>query len=88
MTTRKSCGALAALVALACAFVAETAAACSVCGCGDPLVSAGDSSPMAGQLRFSLEGEYLRMRSGGLAERETLTQATLRPVAVYSPFDQ
>jgi hypothetical protein len=43
---------------------------------------------MAGQLRFSLEGEYLRMRSGGLAERETLTQATLRPVAVYSPIDQ
>ena len=67
------------------------ARACSVCGCGDPLVLAGDSMPVANTLRFALEYEYLtaKARSDDRPDRtETLTQMTLRPVVVYSPFSR
>jgi len=67
------------------------ARACSVCGCGDPLVLAGDSMPVANTLRFALEYEYLSAtaRSDDAPDRtETLTQMTLRPVLVYSPFSR
>ena len=65
------------------------ARACSVCGCGDPLVLAGDSMPVASTVRFALEYEYLTAtaRSDDQPDRtESLTQMTLRPVVVYSPF--
>jgi hypothetical protein len=65
------------------------ARACSVCGCGDPLVLAGDSMPVAGTFRFALEYEYLTAtaRSDDQLDRtESLTQMTLRPVVVYSPL--
>jgi hypothetical protein len=65
------------------------ARACSVCGCGDPLVLAGDSMPVANTLRFALEYEYLSAtaRSDDEPDRtESLTQMTLRPVVVYSPL--
>ncbi|HVP61850.1 MAG TPA: hypothetical protein VMT11_14900 [Myxococcaceae bacterium] len=77
--------ALASLLSL----VPATAGACSVCGCGDPLVLAGDSAPVAGTVRFALEYEYLTAtaRSDDQPDRtESLTQMTLRPVVVYSPF--
>jgi hypothetical protein len=67
------------------------ARACSVCGCGDPLVLAGDSMPVANTLRFALEYEYLSAtaRSDDEPDRtESLTQMTLRPVVVYSPFSR
>jgi len=67
------------------------ARACSVCGCGDPLVLAGDSMPVANTLRFALEYEYLTAtaRSDDNPDRtETLNQMTLRPVLVYSPFSR
>ncbi|MBV8432438.1 MAG: hypothetical protein JO244_14835 [Solirubrobacterales bacterium] len=70
---------------------AQAAHACSVCGCGDPLVLAGDSMPVAGTFRFALEYEYLTAtaRSDDQPDRtEALTQMTLRPVLVYSPFDR
>jgi len=67
------------------------ARACSVCGCGDPLVLAGDSMPVANTLRFALEYEYLTAtaRSDDAPDRtESVTQMTLRPVLVYSPFSR
>src|ERR1700747_27570 len=70
---------------------AQAAHACSVCGCGDPLVLAGDSMPVAGTFRFALDYEYLTAtaRSDDEPDRtESLTQMTLRPVLVYSPFDR
>ena len=69
----------------------SVARACSVCGCGDPLVLAGDSTPVANTLRFALEYEYLTAtaRSDDEPDRtESLTQMTLRPVVVYSPFSR
>lgn len=65
------------------------ARACSVCGCGDPLVLAGDSMPVPNTLRFALQYEYLTAsaRSDDEPDRtESVTQMTLRPVVVYSPF--
>lgn len=83
------------LVALALAsflLVAPSVArACSVCGCGDPLVLAGDSMPVANTVRFALDYEYLTAtaRSDDEPDRtESLTQMTLRPVVVYSPFSR
>jgi hypothetical protein len=81
---------LAAAALVASVVLAPTVArACSVCGCGDPLVLAGDSMPVANTLRFALEYEYLTAtaRSDDEPDRtESLTQMTLRPVVVYSPF--
>ena len=61
--------------------------ACSVCGCGDPLLAAGSAMPMAGQIRLSLDGEYLYATAAGAdpGTTENLAQTTLRPVVVYSP---
>ena len=69
----------------------SVAEACSVCGCGDPLVLAGDSMPVANTFRFALEYEYLTAtaRSDDAPDRtESLTQMTLRPVLVYSPLSR
>jgi hypothetical protein len=83
---------LAALTLTAALLAAPSVArACSVCGCGDPLVLAGDSSPMANTVRFAIEYEYLTAtaRSDDQPDRtESLTQMTLRPVVVYSPFSR
>jgi hypothetical protein len=83
---------LAASVLVASVVLAPTVArACSVCGCGDPLVLAGDSMPVANTVRFALDYEYLTAtaRSDDEPDRtESLTQMTLRPVLVYSPFSR
>jgi hypothetical protein len=79
------------LVGLLVVLAAPVAHACSVCGCGDPLVLAGDSMPVANTVRFALEYEYLTAtaRSDDEPDRtETLTQMTLRPVVVYSPVSR
>lgn len=81
----------ALLVASAVLALPSVARACSVCGCGDPLVLAGDSMPVASTVRFALEYEYLTAtaRSDDAPDRtESLTQMTLRPVVVYSPFSR
>jgi hypothetical protein len=77
-----------ALAAAALVLLARDAAACSVCGCGDPLVDVGDSVPMATTLRLALDFEWLSASAaveGDAAARESVTQQTLRPVVVYSP---
>src|SRR5262245_44970645 len=70
--------------------VAPSALACSVCGCGDPLVDASDSVPHASRFRLALDVEYLtasaRMDEDP-AGTESVTQETLRPVFVYSPTE-
>ncbi len=82
-------GRLAAALLASLTLLAGTAArACSVCGCGDPLVLAGDSMPVASTVRFALDYEWLTAtaRSDDQPDRtESLSQMTLRPVVVYSP---
>jgi hypothetical protein len=81
-------GRLLLAAAFAClALPASPLRACSVCGCGDPLLAAGSSLPMAGQVRLALDAEYLYTTAAGDAPGSTehLAQETLRPVLVYSP---
>jgi hypothetical protein len=35
--------------------------ACSVCGCGDPLLASSDPAAITGGLRLQLDTEYLRV---------------------------
>src|SRR5262249_26445377 len=67
------------------------ALACSVCGCGDPLVDASDSVPFAAPLRLALDFEYLTATAASdeiAGAEESLTQITVRPVIVYSPVEE
>jgi len=66
------------------------AEACSVCGCGDPLLATNDPAAINGRLRFQLDTEYLRMDAGtdgrpGYTDK--LTQWSYRLNAVYRPLD-
>jgi hypothetical protein len=80
--------ALTAALALA-ALAPRPAAACSVCACGDPLMAASEVPGMAGALRLSLDGEWLRVESAEApGDTNRLTQQTLRLSAVYSPLDR
>lgn len=69
---------------------ASAAEACSVCGCGDPLASAGEARLMTGQLRLALDTEVLTARARSdddPAFVERLTQYTVRPVFAFSPIE-
>lgn len=82
---------LAAAAVLSALSIPSTALACSVCGCGDPLVVAGDAMPVSGNLRFALEGEYLSATAASdedPAATEGLVQQTLRPVVIVSLLNQ
>jgi len=77
-------GALALLVA------EGPADACSVCGCGDPLVDASESVSNMTPLRIALDFEELSATAASdddPAAQESVTQVTLRPVLVYSPIE-
>jgi hypothetical protein len=66
------------------------AQACSVCGCGDPMVDVSDSVPYATPLRLALDFEALTASAASdddPAATESVTQVTLRPVIVWSPID-
>jgi len=66
------------------------AEACSVCGCGDPLASAGEAYLGAGRLRLALDTELLTARARSdddPAFVEHVTQYTIRPVIAFSPAD-
>jgi hypothetical protein len=68
----------------------RNAVACSLCGCGDPLVDASDSVPRGTRFRLAMDAEYV---TGSAATEEDPTatesvdQVTVRPVLVYSPTD-
>jgi len=64
------------------------ARACSVCGCGDPLVAAAEGRGRGGDLRVAVDGEYLSQKAGTEGEpgkTDVLDQYTLRLTGVYSP---
>lgn len=82
---------VAAAIVVSALSVPSTALACSVCGCGDPLVVAGDAMPVSGNVRFALEAEYLSATAASdmdPAMSEDLVQQTLRPVVVVSLLNQ
>ncbi len=83
-------GFLVAALALAWG-VPGTAEACSVCGCGNPLVDVASSEPMPQSLRLALGFQYLTATAQSDDEptrTEALEQMTLTPMAVYSPIDR
>jgi hypothetical protein len=81
--------ALAAAAALALA-AAGPARACSICGCGDPLLASSDPAAITGGLRLQLDAEYLRIDAGTDGEpgyTDQLTQWSYRLNAVYRPIE-
>jgi len=79
------------LFALASTLVASPARACSVCGCGDPLLTSTDPAAITGKLRFQLDTEYLRIDAGTDGQpgyTDQLTQWSYRLNAVYRPLDE
>lgn len=66
---------------------APSALACSVCGCGDPLVGVGQVAGPAGQLGLELDGQVLFQKAGGEEPGTTdvLTQWSLLLTASYTP---
>ncbi len=66
------------------------AQACSICGCGDPLLASSDPAAITGGLRLQLDTEYLRVDAGtegrpGFTDR--LDQWSFRLNAVYRPVE-
>jgi len=79
---------LAALTAVAMLLSAAPAQACSVCGCGDPLLSATDPAAMSGVLRLQLDATYLTVKAANdqnSALTDNLYQTILKLNAVYRP---
>jgi hypothetical protein len=87
--TRASFAPLAtALVGLATLAVPASSLACSVCGCGDPLLTSSDPAAITGQLRLQLDLEYLRMNAANETDptsTDQLTQTTYRLNVVWRP---
>jgi hypothetical protein len=62
--------------------------ACSVCGCGDPLLEAGTTHPMPGTWRINFESLYLTATAqsdDNPLQTESLTQKTLNTIVTYNP---
>ncbi len=79
-----------AALALAALFPGAPARACSVCGCGDPLLIASDPAAITGALRLQLDTEYLRVDAGTEGQpgsTDQLTQWSYRLNVVYRPVD-
>jgi hypothetical protein len=77
----------AAVLALA---TSTPAQACSVCGCGDPLLAASDPAAITGRLRLQIDTEYLRVDAGNDAipgATDKLTQWSYRFNLAYRPFE-
>ena len=69
---------------------ARPARACSVCACGDPLLTSSDPAAISGRLRVQLDTEYLRVDAGNEADpsfTDELTQWSYRLNLVYRPTD-
>ena len=69
------------------ALAASPALACSVCGCGDPLVGVGQVAGPAGQLGLELDGQWLSQKAGGDVPDTTdlLNQYSVLLTASYTP---
>lgn len=61
--------------------------ACSVCGCGDPLASAGSAHPLAGSFRLDMASIYLTAsaQSDDFMSTESVRQVNLNTTLTYSP---
>jgi hypothetical protein len=71
--------------------IARPAAACSICGCGDPLLGVNDPGAITGKLSLELDSEYLRIDAGTDGRpgyTDELTQWSFRANAVYRPIEQ
>jgi hypothetical protein len=69
---------------------AAPARACSVCGCGDPLLTASDPAAITGTLRLQLDVESLRVDAGNEADpalTDRLSQTSYRLNVVYRPVE-
>jgi len=69
---------------------AHPAIACSICGCGDPLLAASDPAAITGSLRLELSTEYLRVDAGTDGRpgyTDQLTQWSYKLNAVYRPIE-
>jgi hypothetical protein len=78
------------LFSLAALAASPPARACSVCGCGDPLLTSSDPAAITGELRLQLDTEYLRVDAGNEedpAMTDQLTQWSLRLNAVWRPTE-
>lgn len=90
MVTRTRPGLCLLAAAVAALAAPGPARACSVCGCGDPLLTSSDPAAINGQLRLQLDTEYLRVNAGNEADpalTDRLTQWSYRLNAVYHPLD-
>jgi hypothetical protein len=69
------------------ALATSPAHACSVCGCGDPLVGVGQVAGPAGQLGLELDGQWLSQKAGGDVPDTTdvLNQYSALLTASYTP---
>lgn len=70
--------------------LAAPAGACSVCGCGDPLLAASDPAAIQEVLRLQLDTEYLSMDAGSdgaPGQTDRLTQWSYRLNATWRPLD-
>jgi hypothetical protein len=86
----KSLGVLSLALAAALLAAPRPARACSVCGCGDPLLTSIDPAATNGRLRLQLDTEYLRVDAGNEADpalTDQLAQWSYRLNAVYRPLD-
>lgn len=63
--------------------------ACSICGCGDPLASAGSAHPLAGSFRLDVQNVYLTAgaQSDDLVSTESVRQVNLNTTLTYSPTE-
>jgi len=67
------------------------AKACSICGCGDPLLAASDPAAITGLLRLQLDTEYLRVDAGTDGQpgyTDQLAQWSYHVNAVYRPISR
>lgn len=65
--------------------------ACSVCGCGDPLLIASDPAAINGVLRLQLDSEYLRVDARNDLQpgyTDQLTQWSFRLNVAYRPIER
>ncbi len=81
-----ACASLVVLAGLAPA----RARACSLCGCGDPLLAASDPAAITRQFRLQVDADLQRMSAGTEGQpgfTDELTQWSYRLNAVWRPLD-
>jgi len=81
---------LSILIALVLAGNPGAPRACSICGCGDPLQSAGSVPPLPGGFRFTLQTDYLTATAASdedPSRTESLTQRGASGTVMYGPAE-